>query len=210
MMVENSGVRTSGEPSGQLAVHRGARESVIDHECFFEGTFRTPGNMRIEGAYQGVIECQGTLTIAESGQVKARIAAGNLAIAGQFQGEALCEARFEILKTGRVTGTIAARSTVVHEGAFFEGEIRMGNGREPAAAPVQAARSAISEQAAPSPGITPTVPSRRRPIAAELPASPQPDAATPEAAEPDVPRVNGRSQPNRDATMPNRTSEEGQ
>ena len=80
-MMENSGLRTSGDPSDLPAVRRGSRESVIDHECFFEGTFRTPGNMRIEGAYQGVIECKGTLTIAESGQVKARIAAGSLAIA---------------------------------------------------------------------------------------------------------------------------------
>jgi cytoskeletal protein CcmA (bactofilin family) len=124
-MVENSSFRSAGDPI-EAAARRNGRESVIDQDCFFEGTFRTPGNMRIEGAYQGAIECQGTLLIAESGQVNARIVAGNLIVAGQFSGEVQCQSRFELLQSGRASGSVTTQSTIIHDGAFFEGEIRMG------------------------------------------------------------------------------------
>ena len=206
--MEHTGPRTSVESPDALGGRRSGRESVIDHECFFEGTFRTPGNMRIEGAYQGVIECQGTLLIAETGQVKARIAAGNLTIAGQFQGEVQCDARFEILKSGRVSGTVSAKTTVVHEGAFFEGEIRMGGGRDGAhelVSPPVPRRAMSPEPSAPAVPSDGTAPNRRRPSAAETP-PPAVDAA-PEPSDPaSPPRVNGRGQPGRDI-LPNRTGE---
>ena len=158
-MMDNSSFRSPGDPIDSGA--RRGRESVIDQECFFEGTFRTPGNMRIEGTYQGVIECQGTLLIAESGQVNARIVAGNLIVGGQFSGEVQCQSRFELLKSGRSSGAVAAQATVIHDGAYFDGEIRMG-GRD--AAPAQMSPQSSQPQSppiAPSPADVPTA----RPVA---------------------------------------------
>jgi cytoskeletal protein CcmA (bactofilin family) len=199
-MMENSSFRPPAEPLG-----RGTRESVIDSDCFFEGTFRTPGNMRIEGTYQGQIECQGTLLIAEGGTVNARIVAGSLIVAGQFSGEAQCESRFELLRTGRASGGIMAKSTVVHDGAFFEGEIRMGAeaaaGRAARAAPIAAAAPTAAQ-----PSIMPTPAAERpRPTAEE----PGPREEPPADAEPlAAPRTNGRRQTGagRDV-LPNRTGE---
>jgi cytoskeletal protein CcmA (bactofilin family) len=205
-MQENTSLRPAdaGDP---FAGHRGSRESVIDQECYFEGTFRTPGNMRIEGTYEGVIECQGTLLIAESGRVNARIAAGNLTVAGRLQGEVLCESRFELLKSGRASGTISARTTVVHDGAFFEGEIRMGER-------VEAARDGAGPRrpAAPAPtasAVAATIPMRRRPAAETPEPAPMEQPATAETADPVAPpKANGRKQDaaGRDV-MPNRTGE---
>ncbi len=153
-MMENSSFRSAGDPI-EAATRRTGRESVIDQECFFEGTFRTPGNMRIEGAYQGVIECQGTLLIAETGQVNARIVAGNLIVAGQFSGEVQCQSRFELLKSGRASGSVATQSTVIHDGAYFEGEIRMG-GRETAFTADLASRPQAGMSSPPAPAASPT------------------------------------------------------
>ena len=205
-MQENTSLRPAdaGDP---FAGRRGVRESVIDQECFFEGTFRTPGNMRIEGTYEGVIECQGTLLIAESGRVNARIAAGNLTVAGRLQGEVLCESRFELLKSGRASGTISARTTVVHDGAVFEGEIRMSER-------VEGARDGAGPRRPPEPSpaasaVAATVPIRRR-AAAETPEPAQAEQpATADAADPVAPpKVNGRNQgtSGRDV-LPNRTGE---
>ena len=206
-MMDNPTLRTAMDPAEAAGGRRGGRESVIDQDCFFDGTFRTPGNMRIEGAYQGVIECQGTLLIAESGQVNARIVAGSLIVAGQFTGEAQCDSRFEVLKTGRASGSIAATQTVVHDGAFFEGDIRMG-GREAGSGgrtgPAMRAPEPAAETAARSP-LNAAAPARRRlpteaAMLAEDDTSPdQGDAAAP-------PKVNGRTQPaaGRDV-LPNRT-----
>lgn len=197
-MMDNSGFGSPIDAAG-----RNARESTIDQDCFFEGTFRTPGNMRIEGTYQGAVECHGTLLIAETGKVDARVAAGNLIVAGEFAGEAQCDSRFELLKTGRASGSIAARSTVVHEGAFFEGDIRMGGSETrpagastagPTTAPASQPRSAVGASASPS---------QRRRTATELPES-EPAADDGETA----PRVNGRAQGAGRDVLPNRTGEE--
>jgi cytoskeletal protein CcmA (bactofilin family) len=221
-MVENSSFRSAGDPI-ETAARRNGRESVIDQDCFFEGTFRTPGNMRIEGAYQGAIECQGTLLIAESGQVNARIVAGNLIVAGQFSGEVQCQSRFELLKSGRVSGSVTTQSTVIHDGAFFEGEIRMG-GRD---ASISESVSPLSQRLPsqvqqPSPGGTtgattapetparPTTPSSNRRRAAsessEAGGTAETSDSSEESSEP--PTVNGRSQAasSRDI-VPNRAAE---
>jgi cytoskeletal protein CcmA (bactofilin family) len=198
MMVENSGFRPMSERVDTLGGRRGGRESLIDNECFFEGTFRTPGNLRIEGTYQGVVECRGTLTIAETGRVNARILAGSLIVAGQLTGEAQCENRFEIVRTGQVNGAMYAATVVIHDGAFFEGEIRMGGAQlgdattssatasaaglrgaaetprsEPAAAP------ALPGTPPTASGVAPTQPVRRRPStdSDREDATPAPDAA---------------------------------
>ena len=221
-MVENTSFRSAGD-SIEAATRRTGRESVIDQDCFFEGTFRTPGNMRIEGAYQGVIECQGTLLIAESGQVNARVVAGNLIVAGQFSGEVQCQSRFEVLASGRVSGSVATLSTVIHDGAFFEGEIRMG-GREAAssdsvsplsqrlpAQPQQPSPPGSSGTATPEAAARPTTSgaSGRRRAASEAGESgdvPDVGDASEEPNQP--PTLNGRSQSasSRDI-VPNRAAE---
>ncbi|MGD9890340.1 MAG: polymer-forming cytoskeletal protein [Dehalococcoidia bacterium] len=221
-MVENSSFRSAGDPI-EAAARRNARESVIDQDCFFEGTFRTPGNMRIEGAYQGAIECQGTLLIAESGQVNARIVAGNLIVAGQFSGEVQCQSRFELLKSGRVSGAVSTQSTVIHDGAFFEGEIRMG-GREPSfGESVSPLSQQLPSQAqSPSPGISTAAAATEAPVRASTPSTssrrraasePSETADTATAADPaeeanEPPNLNGRPQTGstRDI-VPNRAAE---
>ena len=197
-MMDNSGFRSPGDAAG-----RSARESTIDQDCFFEGTFRTPGNMRIEGTYQGAVECHGTLLIAETGKVNARVAAGSLIIAGEFAGEAQCESRFELLKTGRASGSVAARSTVVHDGAFFEGDIRMGGETRPVDRPAASgATTAGDDQPRPVVSGAATGSQRRRPSADV----PEPEPA-PADAEP-APRMNGRAQGAGRDVLPNRTGEE--
>lgn len=199
-MMEHSGSRP-GE-----ATRSAGRESVIDHDCYFEGTFRTPGNMRIDGTYKGVIECHGTLLIAETGQVNARIVAGSLLVSGQLSGEVQCDNRFELLKSGRVSGSVATKTAVVHDGAFFEGEVRMGSdagaARAPSA-PAVDADTARDQPPEPAPQAT-----RRRAAAPEA-AREAPVGGTEGAAEDEgsAPRTNGRSQSGARDIIPNRTAE---
>lgn len=195
-MVDTASYR-SPESLEVFGDRRSGRESLIDSECFFDGTFRTPGNMRIEGSFHGAIECQGSLFIAETGRVDARIVAGNLSVAGAFQGEAQCETRFELLKTGRVEGAITAKTTVIHDGAYIQGEIRMGGATQSASAP-----------AASPPPARPIQPTPRASAANR--AAPPPAATTDGESNSAAPadRVNGRSAPaNGRDVLPDRTSE---
>lgn len=104
-------------------------ESIIDEHSSFSGTYRAAQNLRIEGRYEGEIECQGTVTIAEQAVVNARIQAENVTVAGQFEGEITCASRFELLPTGRVSGQVTAGLIAVHEGSRFTGQLTRADGR---------------------------------------------------------------------------------
>ncbi len=88
-------------------------QSLIDRESHFTGSYRTPHNLRIDGRYEGDIDCQGTVFVGETAMVAARVIAGNVIIAGQFEGEIAVETRFEVLNTGRVSAPPSPWSTTV-------------------------------------------------------------------------------------------------
>jgi cytoskeletal protein CcmA (bactofilin family) len=142
-------------------------ESLIDRDSHFTGTYRTPHNLRIEGRYEGEIDCKGTVYVGETAVVNARIVAGNVTVAGQLEGEIACDSRFEILRSGRVTGSVTSAVTVVHEGAFYQGELRMVRAgapdrlrREPAAAPLSRTEPPARPPAAPEPPRATSVPAQ--------------------------------------------------
>jgi cytoskeletal protein CcmA (bactofilin family) len=104
---------------------RGGRESFIDSQSHFSGTHSTPNDFRVEGHFDGTIECAGALFVAESADVNARVTAGSISVAGHLQGEMLCRGRFEILSSGKVEARVQAGTIVVHDGARYQGEMRM-------------------------------------------------------------------------------------
>jgi cytoskeletal protein CcmA (bactofilin family) len=103
-----------------------SRQSFIDRDSHFSGTHSTPNDLRVEGRFDGTIECTGTLIVAESADVNAQVTAGSVSVAGHLQGDIGCRGRFEILPTGRVEARVHATTIVVQEGARYEGEMRMG------------------------------------------------------------------------------------
>lgn len=164
-------------------------ESLIDRESHFTGTYRTPHDLRIEGRYEGEIECKGTVHVGETAVVNARIVAGNVTVAGQCDGEIACDNRFEILRTGRVSGTVTSSSTVVHEGAYYQGDLCMSRGpadrmrREPAAAPPVRQELPARPPAMPEPArAAAPSPAPSSPATSERPAPPAPRRRAPEPA----------------------------
>jgi cytoskeletal protein CcmA (bactofilin family) len=103
----------------------GTRQSFVDRDSHFSGTHSTPNDFRVEGHFDGTIECAGALIVGETADVNARVTAGSIRVAGHLQGDIGCRGRFEIEPTGRVEARIQAVTIVVHEGARYEGEMRM-------------------------------------------------------------------------------------
>ncbi len=101
--------------------------SVIDQYSNFDGTYNSTRDLRIEGQVKGTIECRGTLHIAQGANVNARVEAENISVAGELEGEVTCRGRLQILPSGRLTGKINTVSLVIHEGAFYEGDLEMGS-----------------------------------------------------------------------------------
>ena len=105
--------------------------SVIDQFSNFDGTYQSTRDLRIEGQVKGTIECRGTLHIAQGANVNAKVEAENISVAGELDGEITCRGKLLLLPSGRVHGKINTVSIIIHEGAFYEGELEMQgeNGR---------------------------------------------------------------------------------
>lgn len=99
--------------------------SVIDQYSNFDGAYNSTRDLRIEGQVKGTIACRGTLHIAQGANVNASIEAENISVAGELDGEVSCRGKLLLLPSGRVRGKINTRTLIVHEGAFYEGELEM-------------------------------------------------------------------------------------
>jgi cytoskeletal protein CcmA (bactofilin family) len=137
-------------------------ESVVDENSNFSGTYRTSHNLRIEGQYDGEIECEGTVTVAEQATVNARIRAENVAVAGHCQGEIDCANKFELLPTGIFNGNVTAGLVAVHEGARFDGQLTRATGHGQEQRLDTAEEEATGEQEDARRGAEPFLVNRRR------------------------------------------------
>lgn len=99
--------------------------SVIDQYSNFDGTYNSTRDLRIEGQVKGTIECRGTLYIAQGANVDANVEAENISVAGELSGEVSCRGKLQLLPSGRVKGKIQTVTLVIHEGAFYEGDLEM-------------------------------------------------------------------------------------
>jgi cytoskeletal protein CcmA (bactofilin family) len=104
----------------------GTFESLLGKGIEIKGTVRSKGSLRIEGAAEGNIECEGDITIGETAIMNADVTAQNVTIGGTVSGTVKCYARLELLPTARVKGDIIVNTLVVSEGAIFSGTTQMG------------------------------------------------------------------------------------
>jgi cytoskeletal protein CcmA (bactofilin family) len=122
----NVSVSRIAQPGGRASFGGSDVQSVIGPQTSFSGTLRSETAVRILGAVDGEIISTQSIAIEESARVKARVTAETVTVAGEVNGEIQCVGRVEILPSGRVHGEIQAGTLVMQEGAFFEGNLKMG------------------------------------------------------------------------------------
>jgi cytoskeletal protein CcmA (bactofilin family) len=153
-------------------------ETIIGPSADLRGSLRSDGGVRIDGAFEGVVETAGNVVVGETARVVADITGRNVTVAGAVKGNVTASGRLEILSTGLVVGDIAVQTVMIDDGGQFHGVSRMRTLDHPALAappdhvpsPVPASNGAASKQTSES---TVDVTARRR--------TPDPE---PEPAEP--------------------------
>jgi len=85
----------------------------------------TSGMVRLNAHFKGEIVSQGSLVVAEQGEVEAEIRARTVSVAGKVKGSIHASERIEICEHGVVLGDISTPSLIVHPGGYFEGECHM-------------------------------------------------------------------------------------
>lgn len=77
--------------------------------------------LRVEGAVDGNIQCQGEVLVAATGQVKGTIQARRLTVLGKVEGILKVETCLEIQAPGRVEGEVELGTLIVDEGGILQG-----------------------------------------------------------------------------------------
>ena len=118
-MLEREKVRTSSDDGSASSAFLGKGTRIVG-KLFFEGP------ARIEGAVEGEVTAQDTLTIGESAVVSAQVIGSAVVIHGRVTGDVTARKRLEIRAPGKLVGNITTPSLVIHEGVVFEGQCSMG------------------------------------------------------------------------------------
>jgi len=121
----------AARPASQPAPASG-ETTLIARSTTFEGTIKGSGDIRIEGRITGTVDASGRLLIAESGRARARLHARTVVVSGTVEGDVTADERIELQPSATLTGNITAPKIQIHEGATFEGEVRMAKPDRPA------------------------------------------------------------------------------
>lgn len=99
-------------------------ETVLGANSVMEGTFKSSGNVRMDGKFTGTLEISGNILVGETAHINADIDARNISIAGAVRGNVTGN-KVQLLRTGRVWGDINANALTTEDGAFIDGRITM-------------------------------------------------------------------------------------
>ncbi|SKA80149.1 protein CcmA, bactofilin family [Desulfobaculum bizertense DSM 18034] len=92
----------------------------------YEGRLEFKGSVRIDGAFKGEIESEGTLVIGKEALVEGTISVGQLIVSGRVTGTVTASGKTTLHKTAYLEGQLSSPKLVMEEGAVLEGQIQMG------------------------------------------------------------------------------------
>jgi len=106
---------------------REIEDKAIDINANMQGTlsFKDPVNLKINGNFNGTMECRGTLTIGSTASVDAHIIGDNIVIAGKVRGEIIAKKMIVMMPTAVLNGNISTPKLNIVEGAIFQGKCQM-------------------------------------------------------------------------------------
>lgn len=102
------------------------RKTVIARGLRIKGTVSGGELVRIDGLVDGKVLVDGGVVIGSDGHVRGRIEASQVTVEGRLDGDLAATEKAEVATSGRVEGDIEAPRVVIAEGAYFKGNVKMG------------------------------------------------------------------------------------
>lgn len=104
--------------------------TVIAKDTAFNGSLKSDSNLYIEGDFEGELEAQSTIFIAEAATVKADLRATDVVVAGKLTGTVDASNRFQAMASAQVSGEINSAVLVVEEEATINCSFAMKSREE--------------------------------------------------------------------------------
>jgi len=92
----------------------------------YKGRLDFTGSVRIDGAFEGEVESEGTLVVGREAVIRGQVKVGQLVLGGNLSGDVMASTRVVLHKTARFNGTMTTPALSVEEGALLEGQLTMG------------------------------------------------------------------------------------
>lgn len=102
-------------------------EKTIEINAQMQGTlsFKDPVNLKVNGNFNGTLECKGTLTVGNTAFVEAHITGENIIIAGKIRGDIIARKMLVLMPSAVLSGNISTPKLTIVEGAIFHGKCQM-------------------------------------------------------------------------------------
>jgi cytoskeletal protein CcmA (bactofilin family) len=105
---------------------------LIEPGIELEGRLKfASGMIRLNAHFKGEIQSEGSIVVADQGEVEAEIHARNVSVAGKVKGAIHARERIEIHEHGIVLGDIYTPCLVVDPGGYFDGQCHMPTPADP-------------------------------------------------------------------------------
>lgn len=96
--------------------------SVLAHDLIVRGDVENQGDLRVEGQLHGSVTGQGTITVAEQGQVHGNVEGREVVVMGRIEGNVKATDKVEVLEKATVKGDVSSARISVEEGATVSGK----------------------------------------------------------------------------------------
>lgn len=125
----------------------GTTDTLIGQGSSAEGKIECNSNLRIEGKFEGEIECVGQVVVGETGEAKSNIKGADIIVAGKVIGDIVSQGRLTITGSGQVEGNVNVAKLIIVEGGLLNGSSQMEKAA-PALHPVKDAKEKSSKKSA--------------------------------------------------------------
>ncbi len=100
-------------------------QTIIGKTVVIKGEVTGGEPLTVEGRVEGKIQLNNSVTVEESGFVKADIDAESITVAGAVSGNIVANDKVEILRGGFMIGDIKAPRVIINDGAHLKGQVEM-------------------------------------------------------------------------------------
>ena len=159
---------------------RDKNSSVLGPTLKFKGVLTADEDLLIQGRIEGSIKHTSSLTIGESGHIKADVKAEYIAVEGHVNGDLIGSKSVKVRETAKITGNIVSPNVSLVEGAKFNGTIDMDGDsiNKSAAKPEKAATPAKTDDQG-----NEVVATEDGPVAKQAPAAKKPNRTVKKSAD---------------------------
>lgn len=107
------------------------RSSNLKEGTLIRGAFECKGDLVLEGFIEGDVVVEGTLTVLESGTVRANVRAASVKVFGKIVGDIYCSERIELHAGAQVRGNLKTARLLIQDGVVFDGRCEMLQHKDP-------------------------------------------------------------------------------